>query len=97
MVWDIDPDIGTAPRDWSPESDEATVGYNDLLEDDFGGPSPPDEAHRYWFKLLALDSELGLGLEAGKAVVEITAGMEAEVFASTQLVGQYEPSQGTAF
>lgn len=97
LVWNIDPDIGTVPRDWSPESDGATVGYNDFVEDDFGGPSPPDEAHRYRFKLLALDSELGLEPEARKAVVEMTAGMEAEVLASTQLVGQYEPSQGTAF
>jgi Raf kinase inhibitor-like YbhB/YbcL family protein len=97
LVWDIAPDVGTIPRDWDPAADGATVGYNDFVEADFGGPSPPDEAHRYRFKLLALDSELGLEPEARKAVVDMTAGMEAEVLASTQLVGQYEPSQGTAF
>ena len=97
LVWDIDPDVGTIPRDWNPAADGATVGYNDFVEADFSGPSPPDAAHRYRFKLLALDSELGLEPGARKAVVQMTAGMEAEVLASTQLVGQYDPSQGTAF
>lgn len=97
LVWDIDPDVGTIPRDWEPSEDGATVGYNDFVEADFSGPSPPDEAHRYRFKLLALDSELGVGPEARKAVVQMTADMEVEVLASTQLVGQYAPSQGTAF
>ena len=97
LTWDIDPDIGTIPRGWEPSEDEATVGYNDFVENDFSGPSPPDGAHRYRFKLFALDSELGLEPEARKAVVQMTAGMEAEVLAATQLVGQYEPSQGTAF
>lgn len=97
LVWGIDPDVGTIPRDWDPAEDGATVGYNDFVEQDFSGPSPPDEAHRYRFKLLALDSELGLEPAARKAVVQMTVGMEAEVLASTQFVGQYDPSQGTAF
>ncbi len=97
LVWDIDPDVGTIPRGWEPSEEEATVGYNDFVENDYSGPSPPDEAHGYRFKLLALDSELGLGPEARKAVVDMTVAMEAEVLAATQIVGQYEPSQGTAF
>ena len=97
LVWDIDPDVGTIPRGWEPSEEEATVGYNDFVENDYSGPSPPDEAHGYRFKLLALDSELGLGPEARKAVVDMTVAMEAEVLAATQIVGRYEPSQGTAF
>ncbi len=97
LVWDIDPDVGTIPRGWEPADGEATVGYNDFVENDYSGPSPPDEAHGYRFKLLALDSELGLGPEARKAVVDMTVAMEAEVLAATQIVGRYEPSQGTAF
>jgi len=97
MVWNIDPDIGTIPRGWEPADDEATVGYNDFVENDYSGPSPPDQAHGYRFKLLALDSELELPAEARKAVVQMTIDMEAEVLASTQIIGQYEPSQGTAF
>ena len=97
LVWDIDPDVGTIPRGWEPSDDEATVGYNDFVETDYGGPSPPDGAHGYRFKLLALDSELGLEPAARKAVVDMTAAMEAEVLASAQLIGEYEPEQGTAF
>lgn len=97
LVWDIDPDVGTIPRGWEPSDEEATVGYNDFVEDEYSGPSPPDQAHGYRFKLLALDSELGLAPEARKAVVDMTASMEAEVLAATQIVGEYEPAQGTAF
>ena len=97
LVWDIDPDVGTIPRGWEPSDDEATQGYNDFVEAEYGGPSPPDESHAYRFKLLALDSELGLPSAARKAVVDMTAQMEANVLASTQLVGTYDPEQGTAF
>lgn len=97
LVWDISPDVDTIPRGWSSESDEATVGFNDYVEAAYGGASPPDQAHAYRFKLLALDSELGLEPEARKAVLDLTISMEAEVLASTQLVGTYDPSQGTAF
>lgn len=97
LVWDIDPDVDTIPRGWSPSSDEATVGFNDFVEPEYSGPSPPDETHGYRFKLLALDSKLGLRPEARKTVVQMTTAMEAAVIASTQLVGAYDPSQGTAF
>lgn len=97
LVWDIDPDIGSIPRGWQPLDEDATIGYNDFVENDYSGPSPPDKAHSYRFKLLALDSALDLEPEARKAVIQMTAAMEAEILASTQLVGKYEPSQGTAF
>jgi hypothetical protein len=47
--------------------------------------------------MLALDERLELEPEARKAIVDMTVGMEASVLASAQLVGQYDPSQGTAF
>ena len=97
LVWDIPPDIGTIPRGWTPSSDKGTVGYNDFVDTTYDGPSPPDETHTYRFKLVALDSTLGLPPEARKAVVDMTIAMEAEVLGSTQLTGTYDPSQGTAF
>lgn len=97
LVWDIDPDIGTIPRGWEPSSDDATQGFNDFVEDDYSGPSPPDRAHEYRFKLMALDSTLGLPPAARKAVVDMTANMQADVLASTQLTGTYDPEQGTGF
>lgn len=97
LVWNIDPSTETIPRGWSPAGEDATVGYNDFVENDYSGPSPPEESHDYRFKLLALDSELDLPPEARKAVLEMTIAMEAEVLASTQLVGAYDPAQGTMF
>lgn len=97
LVWDIDPDTSTIPRDWNPEEDGATVGFNDFVEADYGGPSPPDTTHAYQFKLLALDTELDLDPAARKAVVQMNAAMSGEILAATQLVGEYDPSQGTAF
>lgn len=97
LVWNIDPSTETIPRGWNPAEEGATVGYNDFVETDYSGPSPPEETHDYRFKLLALDSELDLPPEARKAVVEMTISMEAEVLASTQLVGAYDPAQGTMF
>jgi hypothetical protein len=46
---------------------------------------------------LALDTELGLDPAARKAVVQMSATMDGEILAGTQLVGEYDPSQGTAF
>lgn len=97
LVWDIDPDIGTIPRGWDAAEDGATVGYNDFVETDYSGPSPPDTTHGYRFKLLALDTELGLPPGARKAVIQMNATMEGDILAATQLVGEYDPSQGTAF
>lgn len=97
VTWDIDPTIGTIPRGWNPSGDTATVGYNDFVETAYSGPSPPDDTHGYRFKLVALDSTLDLPPGARKAVVDMTIAMEAEVLASTQVVGLYDPAQGTAF
>ncbi|MFB6312005.1 MAG: YbhB/YbcL family Raf kinase inhibitor-like protein [Salinirussus sp.] len=95
IVSDIDPDIGAIPRGW--DGGDATVHFNDFVEREYSGPSPPDGPHGYRFKLLALDAELDQPPEARKAVVEMNAGMEAEVLAATQIVGEYAPEQGTAF
>jgi Raf kinase inhibitor-like YbhB/YbcL family protein len=97
LVWDIDPETTDIPRGWDLDPSEATVGYNDFVEAGYAGPSPPDDAHAYRFKMLALDERLELEPEARKAIVDMTVGMEASVLASAQLVGRYDPSQGTAF
>lgn len=95
FVWDIDPEIGSIPEGWSP--DEATEGYNDFIEQGYGGPSPPEGSHGYRFKLLAIDGELGVPAEARKTRVGSAISMNAEVLAATQIVGEYHAEQGTAF
>lgn len=54
-------------------------GKNDFDQLGFGGPCPPnnDGAHRYFFKLFALDQLLDLKPEASK--VEVLAAMENHV------------------
>ncbi|WP_232688955.1 YbhB/YbcL family Raf kinase inhibitor-like protein [Halobacterium zhouii] len=95
LAWDIDPDIGTIPEDW--DAARAVEGYNDYVEQGYGGPSPPEGSHDYRFKLLALDSELEMPEETRKARLGSAIAMETEILAATQLVGTYEASQGTAF
>ncbi|MEF8841279.1 MAG: YbhB/YbcL family Raf kinase inhibitor-like protein [Haloarculaceae archaeon] len=95
LAWDIDPDIGTIPEDWTATG--AVEGYNDYVEQGYGGPSPPEGSHDYRFKLLALDSALEMPAETRKARLGSAIAMEAEILAATQLVGTYDASQGTAF
>lgn len=95
LVWDVDPDVGSIPEGW--DAADATEGYNDYVEQGYGGPSPPEGSHDYRFKLLALDSELEMPEETRKQRLGSAIAMEAEVLATTQLVGTYDAEQGTAF
>jgi len=64
-------------------------GHNDFRKLGYGGPCPPaGNAHRYFFKLYALDKRLGLAPGATKAEVE--RAMEGHVLAHAELVGRYE-------
>lgn len=56
----------------------------------YGGPMPPPGHgwHRYFFKLYALDSELGLGPGATKA--EILQAMKGHILSETALMGKYK-------
>ncbi|WP_200899133.1 YbhB/YbcL family Raf kinase inhibitor-like protein [Halanaeroarchaeum sulfurireducens] len=94
-AWDIDPDIGTIPRNW--DGGSATEGHNDFIEYGYGGPSPPEGSHGYRFKLVAIDAELGVPAETRKTRVGSAIAMNAEVLASTQIVGDYHAEQGTTF
>jgi hypothetical protein len=56
----------------------------------YAGPMPPpgSGAHRYFFRLYALDGELDLGPGATKK--ELLAAIEGHVLAEGELVGTYE-------
>jgi Raf kinase inhibitor-like YbhB/YbcL family protein len=68
----------------------ARQGTNDFGKIGYGGPAPPrgHGAHRYFFKLYALDTTLDLQPGATKADVE--AAMKGHVLAEGQLMGKYE-------
>lgn len=64
-------------------------GINDFRRMGYGGPCPPPgPAHRYFFKLYALDTMLELPIGATKAEVE--KAMQGHILAHAQLIGLYE-------
>lgn len=66
----------------------ALQGMNDFRKIGYGGPCPPKgPAHRYFFKLYALDTMLSLGAKAAKQEVE--KAMKGHVLAEAQLMGKY--------
>lgn len=68
----------------------ATVGVQGNSSWDrtgYGGPCPPSGEHRYFFKLYALDTTLGL--EAGATKEEVLEAMSDHVVAQGELMGTY--------
>lgn len=62
-------------------------GMNDGGEPGYTGPCPPTGRHRYFFKLYALDTELGdLGSPKKK---DLERAMKGHVLEHTELVGTY--------
>ena len=67
----------------------AKQGTNDFKRTGYGGPCPPQGApHRYYFKLYALDKELGLKSGATKSDVE--QAMKGHILGETKLMGTYK-------
>ena len=61
---------------------------NDFRKNSYGGPCPPKgTTHRYFFKLYALDIDLGLKPGASKSEVE--KAMRGHILAQGQLMGKY--------
>jgi Raf kinase inhibitor-like YbhB/YbcL family protein len=70
-------------------SNGARQGKNDFRRIGYGGPCPPPgRAHRYFFKLYALDASLNLNAGASKADVEKT--MAGRILAQATLMGRYK-------
>lgn len=65
----------------------AKQGKNDFGRIGYGGPCPPGGTHRYYFKLYALDAELGLDPGATKS--HLLAAMEGHILDQGQLMGRY--------
>jgi Raf kinase inhibitor-like YbhB/YbcL family protein len=63
-------------------------GKNDFRTTGYGGPCPPSGTHRYFFKLYALDKQLGLAEGATKA--DVAKAMEGHVLAQGELMGAYK-------
>jgi Raf kinase inhibitor-like YbhB/YbcL family protein len=69
-------------------ADGSRQGTNDFKRTGYGGPCPPRGApHRYFFKLYALDTALGLAPGATKA--EVLKAIEGDVKGQAELMGRY--------
>ena len=70
-------------------SNGARQGTNDFKRLGYGGPCPPrGGAHRYYFKLYALDSELSLNPGATKK--DLLNVMDGHILSEGQLMGTYK-------
>lgn len=66
----------------------AKQGRNDFGKIGYGGPCPPPgKSHRYFFKLYALDANLGL--KAGATKAEVERAMKGHILAHAEVMGKY--------
>ena len=67
----------------------AKQGLNDFKQLGYGGPCPPPgKAHRYFFKLYALDKQLEL--KPGILKKDLEAAMQGHIIGQSQLMGTYQ-------
>ena len=83
-VWNISPQTSTIAEGSTPKG---VQGTNDFGKSGYGGPCPPSGAHRYYFKIFALDRELGLPSGAKRS--QLDTAMKGHVVAQGELMGRY--------
>ena len=70
-------------------ADGSKQGSNDFRRIGYGGPCPPaGPAHRYFFKIYALDASLEL--QPGASKKELLKAMEGHILSEGQLMGKYK-------
>ncbi len=91
VLFGIKPDASGLPEgvpDGESILDGATHGRNDFGNLGYGGPCPPPgPAHRYYFKLYAVDVEPSLG--AGATMADVMQAIDGHILAEGQLMGRY--------
>lgn len=94
VMFNIPPDVTVLPEGFSVAKAKeglakAVEGITSFKRHGYGGPCPPPgPAHRYFFKLYALDTELEPVKKATKADVE--KAMKGHILAQGQLMGLYK-------
>ena len=91
IIWNISAKTTALPEALAKvgeSGDGARQGNNDFKRIGYGGPCPPPgKAHRYFFKLYALDAKLDV--EAGASRDELERAMKKHVLAPAELMGTY--------
>ncbi|HSQ36421.1 MAG TPA: YbhB/YbcL family Raf kinase inhibitor-like protein [Acidimicrobiia bacterium] len=83
VAYDI-PVAGTVPEG---VRSLGTPGRNSWQRTGYGGPCPPTGEHRYFFRVYALDTRLGLPEGAGKN--QVLEAMQGHILAEATLMGRY--------
>jgi Raf kinase inhibitor-like YbhB/YbcL family protein len=92
VLYDLPPSVAELPQGL-PRKEHLKFGglqgTNDFGKIGYGGPCPPaGKPHRYFFKLYAMDTVLGLKPGAKKQDVE--RAMEGHVLAQAEIMGKYQ-------
>ncbi|MDO8584180.1 MAG: YbhB/YbcL family Raf kinase inhibitor-like protein [bacterium] len=85
IIYNIPPETTELKEHHAPPG---VQGKNSAGHVGYAGPCPPDREHRYFFKLYALNEELGLA--EGATREEVEKAMQGKVITQTKLVGKYE-------
>lgn len=92
VVYDLPTDVRSLPENLAKSQyipGNAKQGLNDFKRLGYGGPCPPPgKAHRYFFKLYALDTMLDL--KPGLTKANVLKAMAGHVLAEGQLQGTYQ-------
>ncbi len=89
IVWNLSTDTSDLPEGFTKSRSNATQGNNDFKKPGYGGPCPPaGKAHRYFFRIYALDTTLDV--PAGATRKQIDAAMAKHVLSMGQLMGTYQ-------
>lgn len=90
LLWNINPKTQYISEDNIP--DDAVLGKTSFGHMKYGGPCPPrgKQAHRYMFKLYALDTILDL--KPGSEKAELERAMEGHILNQTLLMGRFTRS-----
>jgi Raf kinase inhibitor-like YbhB/YbcL family protein len=83
LVWNIPPNEPIAEK-----SIPGISGRNSFGKIGYGGPCPPSGAHRYFFKIFALDTSLDLPEGANKTA--LLEAMNGHVIASGEIMAHYK-------
>jgi len=86
ILWNIYPTIKEIRENSVPES--AVQGMNGFKKQNYGGPCPPRRAHRYVFKIYALD--ILLHLDPNSTKTDLEKKVKDHVIGQAQLLGVYQ-------
>jgi hypothetical protein len=83
VVWGVSPHVLQIKG-----QPQGITGRNSWGKTGYGGPCPPSGTHRYFFRLYALDTMLGLA--EGSTKQQLIAAMKGHILAEATLMGRYQ-------